>query len=65
MRKVLIILLVIGFIIGTFSVVEELSEELSTEQVDFSDGDTPEGGAGDPIPCGGGEGSGRGGGQPG
>jgi hypothetical protein len=64
MRKVLVILLVIGFIIGTFSGVEELSEELSFEQTDFSDGGLPEGGIGDPAPCGGG-GSGGGGGQPG
>jgi len=65
MRKVLVILLVIGFIIGTYSVVEGLCEESSVEQQDFSGEDSPEDGLGDPIPCGGGGGSGGGGGQPG
>jgi len=65
MRKVLVILLVIGFIIGTYSVVEGLCEESSVEQEDFLDGDTPESVVGDLTPCGGGEGSGAGGGQPG
>jgi hypothetical protein len=65
MRKVLVILFVIGFIIGTFSVIEELCEELSSEQMDSLDGDVSENGAGDSVPCGEGGGSGGGGGQPG
>lgn len=65
MRKMLVILLVIGFMIGTYSAVEGLCEESSVEQMDLSDRDAPESGAGDPTPCGGGEGSGAGGGQPG
>ena len=65
MRKVLIILFVIGFIVGTFSVVEELCEESFVEQMDFSDGDLSEEGIGDMIPCGGGDNNGGGGGQPG
>lgn len=65
MRKVLVVLLVIGFIIGTYSVVEGLCEESSVEQVDFSVENLSEDDLGDPIPCGGGGGGGAGGGQPG
>jgi hypothetical protein len=65
MRKVLVILLMIGFIIGTISVFEELTEEIPINQLDFSGGDLPEGGVGYEVPCGGGEGTGGGGGQPG
>ena len=65
MRKVLVILLVIGFMIGTFSVVGGLCEESSVEYMDLSNGDLSEDDLGDPIPCGGGGGGGAGGGQPG
>lgn len=65
MRKVLVLLLMVGILIGTVSVVEEISEEGSNEYVEFSGdkvlGDDP----GDVVPCGGGEGTGSGGGTPG
>lgn len=64
MRKLLVLLLVVGFLIGALSVVEELCEESSLEQVDFSDGEESTNNYGDPAPCGGG-GTGGGGGQPG
>lgn len=60
MKKVLILLLVVGvLILGTSSVIEELSENCS-QDVEFSDGETfePDGDSG---PCGKGEGAGQGG----
>ena len=51
MRKILILLLVIGILVGTCAVVEDIYEEYSTgEQVDFTD-ESPDG-PGGPTPCG-------------
>ena len=62
MKKMLAILLVAGILImGTFSVIAEISEENSCEDLNFTDENIGENG--DPIPCG--EGPGNGGGSPG
>jgi hypothetical protein len=64
MRKILVCLLVIGLMIGTFTAVTALDEKnlsqdtFSLDEEDFTD--TSE----DPLPCGGG-GDGAGGGAPG
>jgi len=59
MKKVLIFLLVVGvLVLGTCAVAEEISEEISFEHVDFSEGEDPDS-SGDP--CGGGTGGGPGG----
>ncbi len=60
MKKVLILLLVVGvLILGISSVIEELSENCS-QDVEFSDGETFEP-DGDSTPCSGGDGHGQGG----
>ena len=63
MRKILVILLVVGLLIGTSCVVEDLKKNSDGEEICF-DGDYPDT-IGDPIPCGGSEGGGSGGGLPG
>jgi hypothetical protein len=57
MKKVLVLLLVIGFLVGTFAVIEELYEEhFSNEHTEFTD-DSYSGDDGEnPTPCGGGNG---------
>jgi hypothetical protein len=62
MKKVLIVLLVAGFLLVGTCAVEKICEETSSVK-DFSgpgDLGEPEGG-GDPAPCGGGSGAGPGG----
>jgi len=62
MKKVLALLLVVGFLIGTFAVAADVCEESSFQKdVDYS-GESP-GDNGGPAPCGGG--NGNGGGAPG
>jgi len=62
MKKVLIFLLVAGvLILGTCAVIGEISEEISLEHVDFSEGNDFSDPSGDPSPCGGGSGGGPGG----
>ena len=64
MRKILMLLLVIGILVGTCAVVEDVCQEDSFgEQVDFTGDESPDG-PGGPAPCGGGE-TGGGGGTPG
>lgn len=63
MKKMLMLLLVVGFLAGAFSIVEALSE--SYEHVDLLDIEMLEEDYDDPVPCGGGEGGGSGGGLPG
>lgn len=60
MKKVLILLLVVGVLIGTFAIAEEISEEISLEHTEFSGGEELTD-PGDPTPCGGGDGAGPGG----
>ncbi len=61
MKKVLIFLLVAGvLILGTYAIAEEISEEISFEHVDFSEGEDPDL-SGGPSPDGGGTGAGPGG----
>ena len=64
MRNILVILLVVGLLVGTFCVMEGFLEISDGEGLVFDEifGDT----IADPSPCGGGEGGGGGpGGQPG
>jgi hypothetical protein len=58
MSKILVFLLIVGVLIaGTLSIVEEICEDASQEQVDFSDGgDFGDLGSGDLITNGGGSG---------
>lgn len=65
MKKVLIFLLVVGVLIGTFTAVEVLCEDSSQESVDFSSENFESLGYGDPAPCGEGGPVGGGGGAPG
>ena len=66
MRKILMLLLVIGILACTCAVVEEICQEDSVgEHIDFTNDEPTGDGLGDPAPCGGGEGGGAGGGQPG
>lgn len=55
MRKVLVLLLVVGLLVGTLAVVEVISQDFSTEEhVDFTGEDGPQDNPTDPTPCGGG-----------
>jgi len=65
MKKVLILLLVVGVLIGTFTAVEVLCENSSQENVDFPSDSFAGAGYGDPAPCGEGGPVGGGGGAPG
>jgi hypothetical protein len=59
MKKVLVLFLVIGFLLGTFAAIEELHEEnFVSEHIDFTDDDSLEDGGDNPAPCGGGNGGG-------
>lgn len=54
MRKILILLLVVGLLIGTFAVLEEMYHDYSLQEcMKFSGSEGLEDGAGNPIPCGG------------
>ncbi|MBU7046920.1 MAG: hypothetical protein HXS54_10855 [Theionarchaea archaeon] len=65
MRKMIVLLLVLGLLIGTFTAVMNVSEENPGQDMlpfggeDFGDP------LGDPLPCGGGDNDGGGGGVPG
>jgi len=60
MRKVLVLLLIVGILLGTFTVIEGMSEEyFSDEHTTFSGEEGFGGSPGDPAPCGG-EGGGGG-----
>lgn len=54
MRKILVLLLVIGFLIGTYAVAGELEEYSLRECMEFSGDDGYEEELFDPAPCGGG-----------
>lgn len=56
MKKVLVLIFVIGFLLGTVAAAD-VGEETSFDGVDFTD-DTPGDSPDSPIPCGGGNGSG-------
>jgi len=60
MKKVLVLVFVIGFLLGTIAAAD-VCEEISFDGIEFTE-DTPEP-LGDPAPCGGGNGGG--GGSPG
>jgi hypothetical protein len=62
MRKLAVILLIAGIILGMITVAGELGEESSSKVDPLYD--MVEGGGGNPTPCGG-EGGGGGGGAPG
>jgi hypothetical protein len=60
MREVLVLLLIVGILLGTFAVIEGMSEEyFSVEHTVFSGNEGLEDNPGDPAPCGG-EGGGGG-----
>lgn len=55
MRKMLTLLLVVGFLVGTFAVVEEIYQEYSLqEDGGFSGNEGVEDNLGGLVPCGGG-----------
>ena len=51
MKKVLVLLLVLGILVGTIAVVEDVCENTSFQGLDFSDKDV--GDNDNPSPCGG------------
>jgi hypothetical protein len=63
MRRILIVLLVAGLLVGTFAAIEEPSEVFFRGDINFSNNDSEltEIGLGGPAPCGGGESGGSGG----
>ena len=63
MRRILILLLVVGILAGTVTAIGEFTNVCFQSDMDFPD-DVLTGNPGDPVPCGGGE-SGGGGGTPG
>ncbi|MBU7016708.1 MAG: hypothetical protein HXS44_04320 [Theionarchaea archaeon] len=64
MRKMIVLLLVIGLFVGTFATdLSGCEESFSQETFSFSEENSADS-LGDPLPCSG-EGSGGGGGQPG
>ena len=65
MRKDIALLLIVGFLLGTFGVIGGMSEISCEEPADFSGGELPEDNFGGPAPCGGGGESGGSGGTPG
>jgi len=65
MRKDIALLLIVGFLLGTFAVIEGMSEISCEEALNFSGGELPEDNFRDPAPCGGGGESGGSGGTPG
>jgi hypothetical protein len=52
MRKIVVLLLVVGLMMGTFTAAECVSEESSSQDT-FSFGEFSEDPPGDPLPCGG------------
>ena len=65
MRKILVLLLVVGILIGTIAASEELSDECFQTDMDFSDGELTGNEYDSPLPCDGGGSGGSGGGTPG
>ena len=63
MRKILVLLLVVGLLVGTSVAILSL-EEMSGQEISHFEGEDIEETIGDIVPCGGGS-SGGGGGQPG
>ena len=63
MRKILVLLLVVGLLVGTSVAILSL-EETSGQEISYFEGEDIEETIGDPLPCGGGS-SGGGGGAPG
>ena len=61
MKKILLMLVVVGVLItGMFSVVEEMCDNISFEDMEISE-ENPEESWGDVVPCGGSAGGGGGG----
>ena len=54
MRKIIVLLLVIGFLAGICAIIGELEEYSFQEHTEFSGGEGFEEELGDPTPCGGG-----------
>ena len=64
MRKIVVLLLLVGLMMGTFTTALGLEEVNFNEETSSLSGEDFTDTIGDPLPCGG-EGSGGGGGQPG
>ena len=64
MRKIVVLLLVVGLLAGTSMAILGLEEEMSGQEISYFEGENIEETIGDPVPCGGGS-SGSGGGAPG
>jgi hypothetical protein len=54
MRKIVVLLLIIGFLGGTYAMIGELEEYLFQKNMDFSGGEVYKEELGVPAPCGGG-----------
>ena len=64
MRKMIVLLLVVGLLVGTSMAILGLEEEMFGQEIPYSEGEDIEETIGDIVPCGGGS-SGGGGGAPG
>ena len=65
MKRILVLVLIAGLLVGAFASIGELLDEHFQDHTNFSDESESTGDElGDPVPCGGGE-SGGGGGTPG
>jgi hypothetical protein len=64
MKKILVVLLIVGLLMAPIALADQVDEECSLDNGEFSEDEfteqTP-----NPAPCGGGEGGGGGGGTPG
>lgn len=56
MRKIVVLLLIIGFLGGTYAMTGELEEYSFQKNIEFSGGDVYSEELGVPAPCGGGSG---------
>lgn len=54
MRKIVVLLLVIGFLVGTYAAIGEFEENSFQGYTEFSGDGVTQGGFGNPAPCGGG-----------
>ena len=65
MRKMIVLLLVVGLLVGTSMAILGLEEEMSGQNISYFDEEVFIQNTGNPVPCDGGGSSGGGGGQPG
>ena len=65
MKKMLAVLLMVGLLAGAIALADQVDEECTIDNGEFSGDHTPVEGNSDPLPCGGGGGGDGGGGVPG